>query len=108
LWKNHGKIAQWRTEKPWRILCELYAKLLAMIVQHWVFLVSCWQYANRSLQKAAKTVQKHATHLAVAFASGCLERLCEALQIIQRCLSKGCRINKRFPSPSTHQLLLGE
>jgi hypothetical protein len=55
LWKNHGKIDSWRTEKPWRILCELYAKLLAMIVQHWVFLVTCWQYANRSLQKAAKT-----------------------------------------------------
>jgi hypothetical protein len=55
LWKNHGKIDSWRTEKPWRILCELYAKLLAMLVQHWVFLVSCWQYTNRSLQKAAKT-----------------------------------------------------
>jgi len=34
---------------------KLYAKLLAMIVQHWVFLVTCWQYANRSFQKAAKT-----------------------------------------------------
>ena len=106
LWKNHGKIDSWRTEKPWRILCELYAKLLTMIVQHWVFLVSCWQYANRSLQKAAKTVQKHATHLAVAFASGCIECLCEALKIIKRCLSKGCRINKRKTKPSTYQLLL--
>jgi hypothetical protein len=106
LWKKHGKIDSWRTEKPWRILCELYAKLLTMIVQHWVFLVSCWQYANRSLQKAAQTVQKHATHLAVAFASGCIERLCEALKIIKRCLSKGCRINKRKTKPATYQLLL--
>ena len=106
LWKNHGKIDSWRTEKPWRILCELYAKLLAMLVQHWVFLVGCWQYANRSLQKAAKTVQKHAIHLAIAFASGSFERLCEALKIIKRCLAKGCRINKRKAKPSTYQLLL--
>ena len=105
LWKNHGKIDSWRTEKPWRILCELYAKLLAMVIQHWVFLVACWQYANRSLQKAAKTVAKHAIHLAVAFASGCQKRLCEALRVIKRCLSQGCRINKRRTKPSTYQLL---
>ena len=106
LWKNHGKIDSWRTAKPWRILCELYAKLLAMIVQHWVFLVACWQYANRSLQKAAKTVQKHAINLAIAFASGCVERLSEAIEIIKRCLATGCRINKRLTKPSTYQLLL--
>ena len=106
LWKNHGKIDEWRTEKPWRILCELYAKLLAMLVQHWVFLVGCWQYANRSLQKAAKTVAKHAINLACAFASCCVQRLYEALEIIKRCLSFGCRMNKRKTKPNTYQLLL--
>jgi hypothetical protein len=57
--------------------------------------------------KAAKTVQKHAINLAIALASGCVQRLSEALQIIQRCLAKGCRINKRKTKPSTYQLLLG-
>ena len=39
-----------------------------MLVQHWVFLVSFWAYPDRSLTTAAQTVQKHALHLASAFA----------------------------------------
>ena len=67
LWKSHGRVDESRSTKPWRILCEVYAKLLAMLVQHWVFLVSFWAYPDRSLTKAAQTVQKHALHLASAF-----------------------------------------
>ena len=104
LWKSHGRVDEWRTRKPWRILGEIYAKLLAMLIQHWLFLVSCWAYPDRSLLKAAQTVQKHALHLASVL--GCLDRLCEAITIIQRCLSFGCRINKRRGKPHTYQLLL--
>ena len=45
-------------------------------------------------------------NLASAFASGSTERLHEALETIQRCLSVGCRINKRSAMPHTYQLLL--
>jgi hypothetical protein len=106
LWKSHGCIDEWRTENPWRILCEVYAKLLVMLIQHWILLAGCWQYPNRSLFKAVKTIQKHAMNLACAFASGHAGRLYEALETIQRCLSVGCRINKRRKDPSTYQLLL--
>jgi len=105
LWKNQGRIDEWRSQKPWRILTEVYAKLLAMVVQHWLFLVSCWAYPDRSLQKAAQTVQKHALHLAWALVAG-LGRLTEAIAVIQRCLANGCRINKRRTEPHTYQLLL--
>lgn len=44
--------------------------------------------------------------LACAFASGRISRLREVLETIQRCLSVGCRINKRKKDPSTYQLLL--
>jgi hypothetical protein len=64
LWKSQGRVDESRSLKPWRILCEVYAKLLAMVVQHWLFLVSCWAYPHRSLTKAAQTVQKHALHVA--------------------------------------------
>lgn len=104
LWKDHGHVDESRSTKPWRVLCEVYAKLLAMLVQHWLFLVSCWTYPDRSLRKAAQTVRRHALHLASSF--GCLERLCEAIAIIRRCLSVGCRINKRKAAPHTYQLLL--
>jgi len=103
LWKDHGQIDEWRSQKPWRILCEVYAKLLAMVVQHWLFLVSIWAYPDRSLRKAAQTVQKHALHLASVF--DCRDQLEAAIAVIQRCLSFGCRINKRKGKPNTYQLL---
>ena len=106
LWKSHGCIDEWRTKNPWRILCEVYAKLIVMIIQHWILLAGCWQYPDRSLFKAVKTIQKHAMNLACAFASGTRKRLLEALETIQRCLSIGCRINKRKAKPHTYQLLL--
>jgi len=106
LWKSQGQIDAWRSGKPWRILCEVYAKLLAMLIQHWVLLLGCWRHVDRSLSKAAKTVQRHAFALAGALASGCWWRLTEALQLLQRCLAVGCRINKRKTVPHTYQLLL--
>ena len=106
LWKSHGLIDEWRSAKRWRILCEIYAKLLAMLVQHWLLLVSCWSYPDRSLQKAARTVQRHALHLASMF--DCQQRLCEAIATIGRCLAAGCRINKRKAAPHTYQLLLNQ
>jgi hypothetical protein len=106
LWKSHGYIDEWRTENPWRILCEVYAKLLVMLIQHWILLAGCWEYPDRSLFKAVKTIQKHAMNLACAFASGYVDRLYEALGIIRQCLSVGCRINKRRKKPHTYQLLL--
>lgn len=103
LWKSHGQIDEWRSAKPWRILCEVYAKLLAMLVQHWLFLVSFWDFANRSWVKASRTIQKHALHLASNFVSP--KAFETAIQTIQRCLEFGCRINKRKTDLRTFQLL---
>lgn len=104
LWKSHGQIDKSRSEKPWRILCELYAKLIGMIIQHWSFLMGNWTFPDRSLVKAAATVRRHAIHLAVSMSQK--SRLVEALQMIQSCLAHGVRINKRAKSPHTFQLLL--
>jgi hypothetical protein len=104
LWKSHGRIDEPRSTKPWRVLCEVYAKLLVMVVQHWLFLVSCWRYPDRSLRKAAQTVQHHALHLASRF--DCPARLQTAIATPQRCLAAGCRINKRKAQPQTYQRLL--
>jgi hypothetical protein len=104
LWKSHGRVDESRSLKPWRILCEVYAKLLAMVVQHWLFLVSCWTYPHRSLTKAAQTVQKHALHVASAF--GRLTALVTAITTVTRCLAAGCRMNRRKKHPNTYQLLL--
>lgn len=104
LWKSHGQIDEWRTEKPTRILCEVYAKLLAMVVQHWALVVGCWGYADKSLSKAAAVIRDHALELASA--QGRAERLCEVLESIQRVLKRSARMNTRAQHPNTYQLLL--
>jgi hypothetical protein len=105
LWKSHGQVDSSRSQQPWRILCEVYAKLLAMIVLHWVLLVSCWQDADRSLPKAAQTVQGHALALGGAVSDGSAG-LTTHLERIARCIGAGCRINPRKKRPNTYQLLL--
>jgi hypothetical protein len=104
LWKSQGQIDSWRSGKPAAILCELYAKVIAMIVQHWLLVVSCWAYADRSLTKAVATIKKHAMCLATNL--GDVARMEQAIKIIARCLAGGCRINKRKATPHTYQLLL--
>lgn len=103
LWKSHGQVDRSRSKNPWRILTEVYAKLLAMVVQHWLFLVGHWSLFDRSLFKAAQTVRSHAMHLAAHF--GAIAQLEDAITTISRCLRAGCRINKSRTAPRTHQRL---
>jgi hypothetical protein len=104
LWKSHGRIDESRSTRKWRVVCDVYAKLLAMILQHWVALLSLWGYPDRSLVKAAKTVQKYALQLA-SFVWHC-SRTMETLETIARCLLAGCRMGRRRKHPNTYQLLL--
>ncbi len=104
LWKSHGQIDESRSRKPWRVLTEVCAKLLAMVVQHWLLLTGCWTYPDRSLVKAAQTVRQHALHLASALS--CPTLLGRAIGVIHRCLAAGCRLNRRKTKPNTYQLLL--
>jgi hypothetical protein len=48
LWKSHGHVDEWSSVTPPHILCEFYAKLLAMLVEHWLLLQSCWDDPHRS------------------------------------------------------------
>jgi hypothetical protein len=102
-WKSHGTIDESRSQKPYRVLCDVYAKLLAMVVQHWLCLVALWAYPDRSLVKAAKTVKRRALELARSFRRR--NRLIETISSIGQCIT-GCRINQRKQEPNTAQLLL--
>jgi DDE family transposase len=105
LWKSSGHLAHSRSDKPWRVLGEVYAKLLGLLIQHWGMVTSLWRYPDRSAWKAAQTLRKHALHLASAFVQG-VHALGEALKVVQRTLAAGCRLNKRQKVPCTFQLLL--
>ena len=104
LWKSHGGIARSRSAKPWRILCELYAKLLAMLIKHWILLTSSWRRPNRSLTKACKAIGAHALSLACGFRRG-KRHLIQAIEDVVLCLSASCTMNTRKRHPNTYQLL---
>ena len=103
LWKSEGRLDESRSADPQRVLCEVYAKLAALVIQHWVLLTGCWGDAARSLTEAAKTIRREATCLVGAIRRR--GRLVAALAAIRRCLAAGCRIDKRRRRPSTFQLL---
>ena len=67
LWKSEGEIDESRSENPWHILTEFYAKMIAMIIQHWIFLTELWDHPERSLHQASQVIKKHAFHLMSVF-----------------------------------------
>jgi len=103
LWKRDGHLDEWRSADPARILCEVYAKLTALVIQHWLLLVGCWRYPDRSLTQAAQTVRDHAVGLLLAL-PGRARRLA-VLRAICRGMAHGGRIASRRRKPSLFQLL---
>jgi len=104
VWKQWGAIDEWQTANPARILCELYAKLLGMLVQHWLLLLACWDDPHRSLVGAAQIIRDQVPTL-VHGLTGRLP-LGKALRLVKQALSNGCSIPKRQTRLSTSHLLL--
>jgi hypothetical protein len=103
LWKSHGQLDQWRTQSPERILCEVYAKLIGLLMQHWMLIIGCWHEPHRSLVKAAKAVRKHAVMLAATLLGPVDFR--GTLRLIQQATQAGSRLNSREDAPNTSQLV---
>jgi hypothetical protein len=103
LWKSHGRVDAWRTTNPERILCEVYAKLLALVCQHWLIAGCGWSDPERSLFKAAQVIRSSVVDLAGALAS--TAHLLTVLHAIERVLKRFARLNKRRASPATAQRL---
>jgi hypothetical protein len=103
LWKSHAKLAsvgQWR---PARVLCHLYARLLALVLFHW--LIAPWRFGEwgeLSLTKAFQVFQRHTLRLAQAIVAGWQEMTSVLEKIIGDCLRFACK-NKRKKSPSSFQ-----
>ena len=102
-WKSEGHLAQSRSEKPWRILCEVFAKMIAMILQHWILLVTCWRYANRSLHRATKAVRRFAGMMAASLHR--ISDLTRILELIDLSLRRTARIDRRRKHPNAHRVL---
>ena len=104
LWKERVRVDEWRSADPWRILCEVYAKLLGVVLQHWLLLATCWADPDRSLVKATATIRDHALLIAYAL-RGALD-LAQVLAWLAQTLQACPRLEHRRKHPAAFQLLL--
>jgi hypothetical protein len=103
LWKQYGRVDEWRTEHCWRILCELYAKLIGVLLQHWLIVLFAWQDEQRSLVKLAQVIRDGSLSFMEAFAG--YRSLHTAILAIARRMRSGCQMNTRKKHPNSAQLL---
>ena len=103
-WKSGGRVDHSRSAQPYRVLTEVYAKLLAMLVQQWCILLRGGDDPRRSLVKAAAMVRQHAFALLLA----CRQRarLIAALTTLAHCLASAGQVGRRRKRPATADQLL--
>jgi hypothetical protein len=102
-WKSIGGLAQWRTSDRERIHCEVLAKLLGCVIEHWIIVVSSWDVPEYSLDRASAAVRAGSVILASVITSprGLIRELTRLTAIIRAT----CRITTRGKHPSYAQLL---
>ncbi|MBI4498954.1 MAG: hypothetical protein HY689_13765 [Chloroflexi bacterium] len=86
------------------MLCEVYAKLIGLVLQHWATAVGCWARAGRSIVQAGQAVRSYAVTLALGLDDR--RALVHALQRLAQTLAHSCRLNSRRRHPNTYQRLL--
>jgi hypothetical protein len=98
LFKSEGKMDDSRSRCPWRVLCELYAKLLGQLVQHWTLLAAGYQMLKHSARRAARWVRKQALRLLAGLSSVAV--LAGVVQRLAWVLPRRCRVTRRKAEPS--------
>jgi hypothetical protein len=102
LWKSHVRVLHSRSADPIRQQCEGYAKLIAAVVQHWVLLVSEYDFLDASPLDALRIVRTHATLLLRSFRQPSLGSL--FFQLVRDELADLPPRQKRGKNPSACQL----
>lgn len=103
-WKSGGRIDESRSQQPYRVLTEVYAKLLALLVLHWCLLLRGGDDPRRSMVKAAAMIRQHAFALLLACRQR--NRLIAALTTLARCLANAGQVGRRRTRPATADQLL--
>jgi Transposase DDE domain len=104
LWKSHNLLATHAGTKSvsWQ-MAEFWAKLIGVIVQHWLLLTTTWLDHRRSLMRAAAVLRDWLALLMDALEDR--DRLSAKLTQMQAAIAAIARINIRRKKPSWFQLL---
>jgi hypothetical protein len=102
-WKSLGGLAQSRGEKPYRVLTEVYAKLLGALVLNGVLVSAGPAGIRRSVWKAFQEVQSWGRVLLVALGKHAL--LMQVLALLAAVLRRVAEVNSRRGRPATFQTL---
>lgn len=103
LWKSLNGLTTHRPEaSAQEQLSLIYTKLIAAIVQNWIFVSATWSEGRRSLMKAAVTLRDWITTIAEALDDS--ERLVQILSRVAETMVGDC-VESRGKRPSNFQLL---
>ena len=105
LWKEFCKVDESNSQNPWRVLCEIYAKLIGILVQHWIVQNSQWQRKNKSFKKGYNAVRIRTNELFLALESGELKNLVKVIEKFTLYFSNGCNQNSRKKHPNAYQIM---
>lgn len=102
--KSIGKIHVSRSQKPYRILCEVYAKLIVVLLRHWGMLAIGWRCTQHSLMKTAALIGTYARALTVGFHQS-RKVLLETFEDIKRTFQNGCHLESSATKPTIFKRL---
>jgi hypothetical protein len=103
LWRSHGGFGRSHGRLGYRVLCEVYAKLLAMVVRHWLLLTGGGPLARMNPVRAAREARRFARAIADALPSA--RRLRRILQLLRDALAFLRPRHRRRKRPSALELL---
>ena len=102
-WKQHGLLEVWHSADSDQILCEVLAKLIGCLIDHWLVVVACWDLPERSLDRASRAVGHGIIVIATVFDDpAAVERELTRLAGIIRAT---CKLTKRKAKPNLLQLI---
>lgn len=103
LWKDECKVDESKSKKKWRILCEIYVKLIGILIRHWIVVIGQWHLKNKSLTKGFQMIKEQSARFAEAIKS--IDALIALLEEFIEGFKYGCSQNSRKKKPNTYKML---
>jgi hypothetical protein len=104
LWKSHNRLAKHREGAlALEVLAVFYAKLLGVVLQHWMLVATAWRLPGRSLLRAARAIVEVIKEIVLAL--GDTAALQASLLRLRAVIEKLGGTTKRINDPSHAQLI---